>query len=502
MGLFSSSRKSADQQNGETATDQNSALASDQKSVIEDQEFAIDGEDTNAVSSPLDIKFRERNRRLESLSGSVADIQGAVSQISSLLLNSDKAANTLAQFIEQSKIDSEVDKRIQSENAKLSVANIEKDNTISRQARQIDQNMAEIEVLKDRASKYHETLQVARSSMLTMRQQRKDDHDVIEQKVSEIASLEARLAELASANDDLAQRNDIQDQQVANLKSELDASVKQDTELRQSLTESNELLDKETMRSQNNANELAAAQRELSELNMELSTARAEIQSLREEADFTKQASEDERRTFDNRMFGLKTDIENLGSERRVLRQALEETETENRNLVAQNRSLTSQLRATNAKFESLQRTKDSERQEASRATSKIGELNLRYNAAISDLNHQRKQREFLEQRVESLSAENRKLQEYKAKHDELMVQASEFKSLVADYQKLIAVGSTPVDPVPDTDPPISSRSNGLSESVADVEAEFSVSDFATDQDETELPDNVVPLSEKPNEER
>ena len=191
----------------------------------------------------------------------------------------------LAQFIEQSKIDAEADKRIQSENAKLSVANIEKDNTIARQARQIDQYAGELQVLKDRASKYRNALEVARSSILAMRQQRNDDLDTIEQKTNEIAALDARISDLVTQNDEFARRYEGHERQIVDLKNDLDSQGKRETELRQSLAEANALLENETLRSQNNANELSAAQRELSQLNLQLTSARSEIETLRERGD-------------------------------------------------------------------------------------------------------------------------------------------------------------------------------------------------------------------------
>ena len=502
MGLFSNSKKTTEQVNAEKRSEQlqalNSALTGEAPLMPEQRPFdepdlTLDGADLPPVSSPLDIKFRERNRRLEALSASVGDIESTFSQISTLLLNSEKSASMLAQFIEQSKIDAEADKRIQSENAKLSVANIEKDNTISRQARQIDQYAGELQVLKDRASKYRNALEVARSSILAMRQQRNDDLDAIEQKTNEIAALDARISDLLTQNEEYARRFDTQERQIVELKTDLDSMGKRETELRQSLAESNALLENETLRSQNNANELSAAQRELSQLNLQLTAARSEIETLREEAEFTRQAHEDERRTFDNRLFGFKTDIDNLGSERRVLRQSLKEAENEIRTLNAEIRDLTAQLRSVTAKLESLQRAKETERHEASRATTKVAELNLRYNAAISDLNHQRKQREILEQRVETLVAENRKLEEYKIKHDELMVQAAEFKSLVADYQKLIAAGRTSFQP-------LGSSSDAMTSELDQLLSEEDHLDEMTVEEElaTRFPDNVVPLTEKP----
>ncbi|MEM1286925.1 MAG: hypothetical protein AAGH60_01095 [Pseudomonadota bacterium] len=495
MGLFSNSKKTAEQLNAERRSEQlqalNSALTGEDQSAADEQELSLEATDLPPVSSPLDIKFKERNRRLEALSSSVGDIENAYTQISTLLLNSEKSANMLAQFIEQSKIDAEADKRIQSENAKLSVANIEKDNTIARQARQIDQYAGELQVLKDRASKYRNALEVARSSILAMRQQRNDDLDSIEGKTNEIQSLDSRIGELVAQNDEYARRYEGQERQIIDLKNDLDSQGKRETELRQSLAEANALLENETLRSQNNANELSAAQRELSQLNLALTSARSEIETLREEAEFTKQAHEDERRTFDNRLFGFKTDIDNLGSERRVLRQSLKEAENEVRTLNAEIRDLTAQLRSVTGKLESLQRSKEAERHEASRANTKVAELNLRYNAAISDLNHQRKQREILEQRVETLIAENRKLEEYKIKHDELMVQASEFKSLVADYQKLIAAGRSSFQPLTTSDDAMTSELDQLL-------SEEDHLDEMTVEEELSLPDNVVALTDKP----
>ncbi|MBV6656142.1 MAG: hypothetical protein KI785_00080 [Devosiaceae bacterium] len=494
MGVFSNSKKPAEQAKEEQRSEQlqalNSALTGDDVPSAE-PDLDLEAGEANAVSSPLDIKFRERNRRLEMLGSSVGEIEGAFSQISSLLLNSEKSANMLAQFIEQSKIDAEADKRIQSENAKLSVANIEKDNTIARQTRQIDQYAGELQVLKERASKYRNALEVARSSILAMRQQRNDDLDGIEQKTNEIAALDARISELVAQNDEYARRYEGQERQIIDLKNELDGQGKRETELRQSLAEANALLENETLRSQNNANELSASQREISQLNLALTSARSEIETLREETEFMKQAHEDERRTFDNRLFGFKTDIDNLGSERRVLRQSLKEAENEIRTLNAEIRDLTAQLRSVTGKLDSLQRSKETERHEASRANTKVAELNLRYNAAISDLNHQRKQREILEQRVETLVAENRKLEEYKIKHDELMIQASEFKSLVADYQKLIAAGRSSFQPMSDADEQMTTEIDQLL-------GEEDHLDDMTIEEELSLPDNVVSLKDKP----
>ncbi|MEM6381484.1 MAG: hypothetical protein AAF739_02325 [Pseudomonadota bacterium] len=500
MGLFSNSKKPNEQGKEEERSEQlqalNSALTGETSAA--EQDIGLEASEMSPVSSPLDIKFRERNRRLDLLSSSVTDIEDTFSQISTLLLNSEKSAGLLAQFIEQSKIDAEADKRIQSENAKLSVANIEKDNTIARQGRQIDQYAGELQVLKERASKYRNALEVARSSILAMRQQRNDDLDTIEGKTTEIAALDARISELVSQNDEYARRYESQERQIVDLKNDLDSQNKRETELRQSLAEANALLENETLRSQNNANELSASQRELSQLNLALTAARSEIETLREEAEFMKQAHEDERRTFDNRLFGFKTDIDNLGSERRVLRQSLKEAENEVRSLNSEIRDLTAQLRSVTAKLDSLQRSKETERHEASRANTKVAELNLRYNAAISDLNHQRKQREILEQRVETLISENRKLEEYKIKHDELMVQASEFKSLVADYQKLIAAGRSSFQPLSEADAQMTSDLDDLLGEEDHLDELTVEEELSLDRDR--LPDNVVSLTEKPED--
>ena len=281
-------------------------------------------------------------------------------------------------------------------------------------------------------------MEKARSSIILYRDKQAELTEALEVKNIELLNLNSKVADLTDQNDDLIRRLDAFEDQNTSLQMDIDQLTKRESELQQSLAESNALHDEEIKRNKSLASDLESTNRQLSETTSALIETKAEYDELSDELEYVKNSSEEQQRKYDNRVFGLKTEIDNLSSERRIIRQSLSELQEENASLKKNNRDIMVHQRELENQLRSMQKLQDKERRQLSEANAKLGDLSLRYNSALADSNHEQRQREKLEHSVEMLSEEVAKLREYRSKYEAILVQVTDLKGLVSDYQELV----------------------------------------------------------------
>ena len=425
MGLFSNTRQEEEAEAQSPAETQTST-----NTIEEHTDFS--------VTSPLELQLREKQRQLDGLKSRVTVLNNALDQMGLLISESTKSVGLVSSFIDQSKLDAESEKRLKGENAKLSTDNIEKSHAIKRLTAQLEKRDTEIEVLKSRANENRVTLEKARSSIILYRDKQAELTEALEVKNIELLNLNSKVADLTDQNDDLIRRLDAFEDQNTSLQMDIDQLTKRESELQQSLAESNALHDEEIKRNKSLASDLESTNRQLSETTSALIETKAEYDELSDELEYVKNSSEEQQRKYDNRVFGLKTEIDNLSSERRIIRQSLSELQEENASLKKNNRDIMVHQRELENQLRSMQKLQDKERRQLSEANAKLGDLSLRYNSALADSNHEQRQREKLEHSVEMLSEEVAKLREYRSKYEAILVQVTDLKGLVSDYQELV----------------------------------------------------------------
>ena len=260
----------------------------------------------------------------------------------------------------------------------------------------------------------------------------------LEFKNIEILNLNTKVAELTDQNDDLIRRLDAFEDHNTVLQTEIDQQTKRESELQQSLAEANALHDEEIRKSKSLASDLEATNRQLSETSSTLIELKSERDELADELEYVKNSAEDQQRKYDNRIFGLKTEIDNLSSERRIVRQSISELQEENAGLKKNNREIVVHQRELENQLRAMQKLQDKERRQLGESNAKLRDLSLRYNSALADSNHEQRQREKLENSVEMLSEEVARLREYRSKYEAILVQVTDLKGLVSDYQELV----------------------------------------------------------------
>ena len=96
----------------------------------------------------------------------------------------------------------------------------------------------------------------------------------------------------------------------------------------------------------------------------------------------------------------------------------LQEMARENSTLKERSRDLLKRMQEIEHLLDSAQKNHEKDRNELMATTAKLRELNLRYNSALTDLNHQRNQNQKYADNLEDLIEENKRLQRYKIQVD------------------------------------------------------------------------------------
>jgi len=107
----------------------------------------------------------------------------------------------------------------------------------------------------------------------------------------------------------------------------------------------------------------------------------------------------------------------------------------ENKKFKERNRDLMRRLQEIEQLLDAGQKNQEVDRNDLLNTNSKLHELNVRYNAMLTDLNQEKKQNERYKENISALMAENQKLQHFKIKYDSAEDQIRELKALIGSYQ-------------------------------------------------------------------
>ena len=121
--------------------------------------------------------------------------------------------------------------------------------------------------------------------------------------------------------------------------------------------------------------------------------------------------------------------------------------------------------------------------------TAKLRELNLRYNSALTDLNHQRNQNQKYADNLEDLIEENKRLQRYKIQVDTANEQIVQLKSVIVNYQMAME-GRGPAEELGLTEGYDPAAELGITEPLSN---EFEPIDIDGDGSDDDGPDDNTP---------
>ncbi len=400
------------------------------------QDGPDDGEASNVQSiSPVMLRMQEKLRGVDNLKTRLGGLNRTFDQMSALAAESNNSIQLLAEFIENSRGQIETEARLKAENAKLSTDLIDRNHQVNSLSTRLDEALAEIHSLRKRATETRTALEGARNDIISIRDNNKRVSEEYRTQSARLVEANAAIADLSGELKDLEARYNTIEEQSETVKAELEAITRREKELQQNLSESAALLEQEIKKNNQATSELEAAKRELVDVRNDNIDLKSRLDVANQELDYSKSRLEEEQRKHDNEVFALNAEIENLSSQRRIGAQSLQEVSRENASLKERNRSLLKRMQEIEALLDSAQKNHENDRAELVTAGAKLRELNLRYNSALTDLNHARKQNEKYAENLENLVEENKKLQQYRIKHDTANDQIAQLKSVIANYQ-------------------------------------------------------------------
>ena len=391
-----------------------------------------------AVTSPLEIKLRERVRSLDGLKNRVSELDEAFHQMAQLSRDSEKTVGLLSSFLDQSKLDAENDKRLQAENAKLSTENLNKDRLIGHLQSQVEDQKAEIDVQKKRLVENREVIEKARLSLVELREQKQLLTEELNVNNIELSNERSKHEELTDQYDAILKKYDQIDNMNVELKLELEEEEKKHLELQQVLAGNTSNLEEETKKHKSATHELELLKLGRLELNQKLIEANSTIEMLNQELDHTKYSVEDGQRKFNNHIFTLKTELQNLTSSRTVVADTLKSEKEENNALKKKVREAEKRLQVAEENYRVLQKTQESDREILLESNSKLSDLSLRYNVTMTETKYSEQKVEQLETQVRTLADENKVLKHCEHENKRLINQVNELNSFLSEYQKLI----------------------------------------------------------------
>lgn len=397
-----------------------------------------EGGDLDAISSPLEVKLQEKLRSLDGLKGRAARLEESLIQFKDLVADSESTVNMLSSHIDQSRLEAEDEKRLQSENAKLSTENLDKDRTIRRLEDQAENYRTEREVQLNRFEENRLALEKARMKIMELSEQKLTLCRELETKNSQLADTKSELSKLTDMYESSSSQNQILEDRKNELKAELEEEERRQLELQQSLTEATATLDEEIKRNKSLTQEFELSKRELSEASSKIIESKSDIETLNHDLEYAKFTLEEERRKFDDRSYGLNTEIQNLTSSNSVLTDTLKHTKQENSNLKSKVRDFEKRLKETEGDYKTARLAQESDRKALVESNSKLSELSVRYNAAMIENKRSAGNVEKMTSQIQKLNEENLSLNFVKEENRELVQQINEAKALIAEYQNLI----------------------------------------------------------------
>ena len=426
MGIFSKSSRS-----GEGARERPEDAGTAGATQMEAEHTASNVEQI----SPFALRMQEKMHTLDGLKTRIGGLGKTFEQMNALAMESQNSIHLLSEFVEASRQHVETEVRLKSENAKLSTDLLDVQHQVKSLSTQLEEAQAEVHSLRKRSTETRTALETARNDIVTIRDNNKRVNDEYRHQSAQLVEANSQIAELSGELNDLKAKYDSLEEHSESLKSELDAIARREKELQQNLSESATLLEEEVKKNSRASNELESAKREIIDLRNDNIDLKSHMDVARQELAYSKSRLEEEQRKHDNEVYALNAEIENLSSQRRIGAQSLQETTRENSSIKERNRSLMKRMQEIELLLDSAQKNHEKDRNELISTSAKLREVNLRYNSALTDLNHERKQNQKYTDNLEDLVEENKKLQKYKIQVDTANDQIAQLKSVIANYQ-------------------------------------------------------------------
>ncbi|WP_417686398.1 hypothetical protein [Roseibium sp.] len=452
--------------------------------------------------SPFALKMQEKMHQLDGLKARLGGLGQGFEQMHAMAAESRHSVQMLAEFVETSRAQVEAEIRLKSENAKLSTDLLDANHKLQTQANQLDESQAESHSLRKRLTETRTALETARNELISIRDNNKKVNDEHRAQSADLVLANTRIAELSGKLDDLkAKHHTLQDHSDA-LQSNLDEVAKREKELQQNLSESAALLEDEIQKNNIATGELEAARRQLLDFRNDNIDLRSHLDVANQELAYAKSRMEEEQRKHDNEVYALNAEIENLSSQRRIGAQSLQELTRENQQMKERKRDLVQRMQEIEHHLENAQKNHERDRNELVSTNAKLRELNLRYNSALTDLNHERNQNQKYSERLEEIIEENKKLQKYKIQVDTANDQIVQLKGVISNYQRAMEgrgpaedLGLTRMyDPADEAGLLDDGLSAGADTDETDAEAGESVTASGTDKKKDNTDDIVVRL--------
>jgi chromosome segregation ATPase len=493
MGIFSKSpRPGGDQeQRIETKTE-----------TVEVQEAVQVTEPVANVEqlSPFALKMQEKMNHLDGLKSRVGGLNQTFDQMAAFAVESQTSIRMMAEYIEASRHTVETEVRLKSENAKISTDLLDAEHKVKTLTTQLEDAQAEVHSLRKRSTETRTALETARNDIVTIRDNNKKVNDEYRLQSAKLVEVNAMNSDLSGRFNDLKAKHETLETQAEGLSSDLEAVRHREKELQQNLSESAQLLEDEVRKNNQSTSELEAAKRELVEFRNDNIDLKSHLDVANQELVYAKNRLEEEQRKHDNEVYALNAEIENLSSQRRIGAQSLQDMARENSTLKERGRDLLKRMQEIEHLLDSAQKNHEKDRTELMATTAKLRELNLRYNSALTDLNHQRNQNQKFADNLEDLVDENKRLQRYKIQVDTANEQILQLKSVIANYQMAME-GKGPAEELGLTDGYDPAAELGITEPLEsdyqpmDIVSESGASDEDTpDDDPSGGDDKIVKL--------
>lgn len=433
MGIFSKTTKDT----AMTESEQRSAAArADQDAVLRETDGTGDAPASNVETiSPLTLKLQEQQRKLDGLKGRIGSLNRAFEQIGALAVESGTSVSSLSEFIDVSRTQVETEVRLKSENAKLTTNLLDLTHQVDSLTTRLEESTSEIHALRKRGLETRTALETSRNDIVSIRDNNKKINDQYRQQSTKLLDSNTQLASLSDAHSDLQARFHSIEDHAESLKSELDSLTKRESEVQQNLSESVALLDEELKKNKDLTSTLESSKRELSETKNENIDLGSKLDVSSQELEYNKSRLEEEQRKHDNQIYSLNSEIKNLTSQRRIGAQSLQDMSAENKKFKERNRDLMRRLQEIEQLLDAGQKNQEVDRNDLLNTNSKLHELNVRYNAMLTDLNQEKKQNERYKENISALMSDNQKLQHFKIKYDSAEDQIRELKALIGSYQ-------------------------------------------------------------------
>lgn len=429
MGIFSKTPRSPE-------TGQ-AAMSETQKSTTAPEETRAEETPSNVQHlSPFAIKMQEKMHALDGLKTRLGGLSQAFDQMSALASENRNSIMLMSEFVEASRVHVETEIRLKSENAKISTDLLDANHKVGSLSTQLEEAQAEVHSLRKRLTETRTALETARNELISIRDNNKKVNEEYRAQSAELVEANSQISELSGSLVDFKAKYKTLENLAESLQSNLDDITKREKELQQNLSESAALLEEEVRKNNAATSELEAVKRQVVDFRNDNIDLKSHLDVANQELAYSKTRLEDEQRKHDNEVYALNAEIENLSSQRRIGAQSMQELTRENAQIKERNRDLIKRMQEIEHLLDGAQKNHEKDRDDLLSTNAKLRELNLRYNSALTDLNHERNQNKRYTEQLEELVEENKTLQRFKIQVGTANEQIVQLKGVIANYQR------------------------------------------------------------------